>query len=105
MKRARSSRKSRTFFCTASDASILGAYSFKALAAAEIADEIESGSFFSRIIFTTPSAARRSANGSLEPVGIAPTAKHATSESSLSASETAHPVKLRGSASSKPSGL
>ena len=41
----------------------------------------------------------------LEPVGIAPTAKHATSESSLSASETAQPVRFRGKGSSSPAGL
>ncbi len=87
------------------DASILGACSLSDFAAAEIAAESESGRFFSRMIFTIPSAARRKAKGSLEPVGIAPTAKHATSESSLSASATAHPVRFRGSGSSSPSGL
>ena len=70
-----------------------------------MAAEIESGRFFSRMIFTTPNAARRKAKGSLEPVGIAPTAKQATKESSLSASATAQPVMLRGNGSSSPNGL
>ena len=53
----------------------------------------------------TPSAWRRSANGSLSPVGSWPMPNMPTSVSSLSASATTTPTWLRGSASPAKRGL
>ncbi len=53
----------------------------------------------------TPSAARRSANGSFEPVGFSSMAQKPTSMSSLSASATAIETGFEGTASDGPCGL
>ena len=52
----------------------------------------------------TPRAARRSANGSFEPVGVSPMPKKPTSVSILSASATAIETALCGHASFGPAG-
>ena len=59
---------------------------------------------FSSTMRMTPSAARRSANGSREPVGFSPMPKKPTSVSILSASATATDTGLVGQASVGPSG-
>ncbi len=59
---------------------------------------------FSRMIRTTPSAARLSANGSPDPPGLSPIRKNDTSWSSLSASATATATGARGTASPGPFG-
>jgi hypothetical protein len=61
--------------------------------------EIDSGRRFSISMRSTPSAWRRSANGSLSPVGCRPMAQMPTRVSSLSASATAVPVTVDGRAS------
>src|SRR5450830_99247 len=57
---------------------------------------IDKGRRFSSSIRSTPSAWRRSANGSLSPVGARPIAQMPTRVSSLSASATAVPVAVVG---------
>ena len=52
----------------------------------------------SRIVRSTPSAARRRPNGSRVPLGFWPIAKMPASVSSLSASASAMPVRVSGSA-------
>ena len=53
----------------------------------------------------TPSAARRNAYGSFEPVGFSPIAQKPTSASILSASATAIATGSEGTLSFGPSGL
>ncbi|MOA20342.1 hypothetical protein D3C78_1407820 [compost metagenome] len=62
-------------------------------------------SCFSIRIRNTPSAARRSAYGSLLPVGSMPIPKIPTRVSSLSAMATAAPVRVLGSSAPAPRGM
>ncbi len=57
------------------------------------------------MIRTMPSAARRSANGSLLPVGFSSIAQKPASMSSLSASATATDTGADGTSSLGPTGL
>ncbi len=59
---------------------------------------------FSSTSRITPSAARRSANGSFEPVGFSSMAQNPVSVSSLSASATATETGSVGTSSDGPSG-
>ena len=62
-------------------------------------------SFFSMRMRSTPMAARRRPNGSLVPLGFWPMAKMPASVSSLSASATAMPAPVAGSAPPAPRGM
>jgi hypothetical protein len=94
-----------TCFSTSTLTIILGGKLLNVRIDRATAKESDSGSLVSTRIFTIPMAARRKANGSLDPEGINPTAKQPTKESSLSASATAWPVMFRGMESSRAAGL
>src|SRR5260370_37215483 len=92
-------------FCAVSGATALfGGLASRLFAAASTAEDRDRGIFRSRMILTIPSAARRNAKGSLEPVGISPAAKQAVMESSLTARDTAQPVRFLGMGPSSPIG-
>src|SRR6202521_1231232 len=97
--------KSITNFSTSTLIFIFGGKEFNDRTERAIAKERESGKLVSIRIFTIPIAARRSANGSLDPEGIRATAKQPTKESRLSASATAWPVIFLGMESSRAAGL